>query len=263
MKLILFLLLLSLKSLSQVDTSYLSVCSWNIQNFGKSKSESELLYIAQKVKSFDIVAIQEVSTSEWGAKTIALLDDYLDRTGSSWDYIISDATLGDGSERYAFLYKKHRVKLKSHHLVQELQIEIGREPFLAKFIFHNLEYTFYNLHLVPTAKKPQLEVLKLGEYFNQTNSRIIILGDFNLGSSDKSFYKLKTNFTEIFISEKTSLKMKPSTKGEVLNLPYDNFFVSRIIKSKNAEVILFYKDFKTLEEARKISDHCPIKILIK
>ena len=262
MRLILFLLLLSLKSLSQVDTTYLSVCSWNIQNFGKSKSESELLYIAQKVKSFDIVAIQEVSTSEWGAKTIALLDDYLDRTGSSWDYIISNPTFGDGSERYAFLYKKHRVKLKSHHLVQELQIEIGREPFLGTFIFHNLEYTFYNLHLVPTAKKPQLEVLKLGEYFNQTNSRIIILGDFNLGSQDPSFLKLKTKFTETFTKEKTSLKMKP-VGSEFLNLPYDNFFLSRIVQSKNAEVILFYKDFKTLEEARKISDHCPIKILIK
>jgi len=262
MRLILFLLLLSLKSLSQVDTSYLSVCSWNIQNFGKSKSESELLYISQKIKSFDIVAIQEVSTSEWGAKTIALLDDYLDRTGSSWDYIISEPTLGDGSERYAFLYKKHRVKLKSHHLVQELQIEIGREPFLATFIFHNLKYTFYNLHLVPTAKRPQLEVLTLGDFFQKSNSRTIILGDFNLNSSDKSFSKLKINFTETFTKEKTSLKMK-AINGEVLNLPYDNFFISKMIQSKNPEVILFYKDFKTLEEARQISDHCPIKILIK
>jgi len=51
--------------------------------------------------------------------------------------------------------------------------------------------------------------------------------------------------------------------GEVLNLPYDNFFISKMIQSKNPEVILFYKDFKTLEEARQISDHCPIKILIK
>ena len=261
MRLLLFILLLSIKGLSQ-DTTYLSVCSWNIQNFGKSKSESELLYIAQKVKSFDIVAIQEVSTSDWGAKTIALLDDYLDRTGSSWDYIISDPTFGDGSERYAFLYKKHRVKLKSHHLVQELQIEIAREPFLATFIFHNSEYTFYNLHLVPTAKNPKLEVQKLGEFFQKYNSRIIILGDFNLGSQDPSFLKLKTKFTETFIKEKTSLKMKP-VDGEFLNLPYDNFFLSRIVQSKNAEVILFYKDFKTLEEARKISDHCPIKILIK
>jgi len=262
MRLILFFLLLSLKCVSQVDTSYLSICSWNIQNFGKSKSESELLYISQKVKSFDIVAIQEVSTSEWGAKTIAMLDDLLDRTGSSWDYIISDPTIGNGSERYAYLYKKHRVKLKSHFLVGELSVSIAREPFLATFMFHNLEYTFYNLHLVPTAKRPQLEVLELGEYFKKTNSRVIIMGDFNLSSQDPSFLKLKTNFNQSFTKEKTSLKMKP-VGGEVLNLPYDNFFVSKMIQSKNSEVILFYKDFKTLEEARKISDHCPIKILIK
>lgn len=262
MRLILFLLLLSLKSLSQVDTSYLSVCSWNIQNFGKSKSESELVYISQKIKSFDIVAIQEVSTSEWGAKTIALLDDYLDRTGSSWDYIISEPTSGDGSERYAYIYKKHRLKLQSHYLSQDLQSKISREPYVAIFTFNNVNYTFYNVHLVPTQKKPQLEVLTLGDFFQKSNSRTIILGDFNLNSSDKSFSKLKTNFKETFLNQKTSLKMK-STNGEVLNLPYDNFFVSKMIQSKNSEVILFYKDFMTLEEARKISDHCPIKISIK
>lgn len=261
MRLILLFLLCTFEVFSQ-DTTYLSVCSWNIQNFGKSKSESELFYISQKVKSFDIVAIQEVSTSEWGAKTVALLDDYLDRTGSSWDYIISEPTTGDGSERYAYIYKKHRLKLQSHFLSQELQLKINREPYVAIFSFHNTNYTFYNLHLVPTQKKPQLEAQTLGEFFQNSNSRIVILGDFNLSSLDKSFSKLKINFKETFTNQKTSLKMK-SNNGEVLNLPYDNFFVSKMIKSKNSEVILFYKDFKTLEEARKISDHCPIKISIK
>ena len=86
--------------------------------------------------------------------------------------------------------------------------------------------------------------------------------ELNVSSLDKSFSKLKINFKETFTNQKTSLKMK-SNNGEVLNLPYDNFFVSKMIQSKNSEVILFYKDFRTLEEARKISDHCPIKISIK
>jgi endonuclease/exonuclease/phosphatase family metal-dependent hydrolase len=34
--------------------------SWNIQNFGKSKSEVEINFIANTLKNYDIIAIQEV-----------------------------------------------------------------------------------------------------------------------------------------------------------------------------------------------------------
>jgi deoxyribonuclease-1-like protein len=33
--------------------------SWNIENFGKSKSEAAIIFIANTVKDFDIVALQE------------------------------------------------------------------------------------------------------------------------------------------------------------------------------------------------------------
>ena len=114
LKFTLLFLLTSLLSFSQVDTSKLNIISWNIQNFGRSKSESDsvMKYIASKVKIYDIVVVQEVSTSEFGAQAVAKLDDLLDRTGTSWDYVVSDPTTGAGSERYAYLYKKNRVKLK-------------------------------------------------------------------------------------------------------------------------------------------------------
>ena len=65
MRILLLLLILPNLLLSQIDTSYLNVVSWNIQNFGKSKSDEELSYISTKIKFYDIVAIQEVSTSEF------------------------------------------------------------------------------------------------------------------------------------------------------------------------------------------------------
>ena len=93
--------------------SNLKIVSWNIQNFGRSKmsNDSVMVFISEVVKGYDIVAIQEVSVSEFGSQAVAKLDDLLDRSGTSWDYIISDATSGEGSERYAYLFKKDRVKL--------------------------------------------------------------------------------------------------------------------------------------------------------
>lgn len=57
--------------------------------------------------------------------------------------------------------------------------------------------------------------------------------------------------------------MKPDTKGQVLSQEYDNFFIYNKIKHINCDVIYFFNDFNDLESARKISDHCPIKISIK
>jgi endonuclease/exonuclease/phosphatase family metal-dependent hydrolase len=267
MRFLLLLLLLILPNLllSQIDTSYLNVVSWNIQNFGKSKSDEELSYISTKIKFYDILAIQEVSTSEFGSQAVAKLADNLDRTGSDWDYVISNSTSGDGSERYAYLFKKNRVKLKEKaQLEMSLSEVMNREPFRAIFIFKNIEYYFFNLHLVPTDKHPHIEVGKLQVLTTlYTGKRIIMLGDFNLSQSDNSFNSLKSKgFVASLVNKKTSLKMKP-VSGKVLNMEYDNFFISSQIKFKNSSVIYFFEDFKDLQSARKISDHCPIKISIK
>lgn len=264
LKFTLLFLLSSLIGISQTDTSSLNIVSWNIQNFGKSKSDSTIKYIADKVKSYDVVAIQEVSTSEFGAQAVAKLDDYLDRTGYSWDYVVSDATSGDGSERYAYLYKKSRVKLKQKATLEKsLEKNINREPFKAIFIFKGKEYYLFNVHLVPTDKNPELEAQKL-DTLNKIykNKRIVIMGDFNLSQSSDGFVKLKLVMNATLVGKKTSLKMKEAD-GEVLNMEYDNFFMSKSIKLIKSDVIYFYKDFKTLKEARKVSDHCPIYCKIK
>jgi endonuclease/exonuclease/phosphatase family metal-dependent hydrolase len=266
LKLLIFIIFCTNLIFAQVDTSYLNVISWNIQNLGKSKSNSELFYIAEKVKMYDIVAIQEVSTSEFGSQAIAKIDDYLDRTGYSWDYVISDPTSGTGSERYAFLFKKSRVKLKEKpKLETSLSEEISREPYKAVFVFNKKEYYFFNIHLVPKNKNPQQEVYYLSNIINwYSGKNIIICGDFNLSQKEVCFNSFKSkNIIPCLIGRKTSLKMKPDTKGKVLSQEYDNFFIYNKLKYINCDVIYFFNDFSNLEEARKISDHCPIKISLK
>ena len=266
-KLLILMCLFSVIGYSQViDTAYLNVISWNIQNFGRSKSESDsvMKYICSKVKSHDIVVIQEVSTSEFGAQAVAKLDALLDRTGTSWDYVVSDPTTGPGSERYAYLYKKSKVKLKESGLEKTLQDKLNREPFRAVFIFKKNEYYLFNLHLVPTDKNPAVEaahLASLGETYK--GKRIIFMGDLNLSQASPGFDGVKKWAKPTLIGKKTSLKMKEGEAGEKLNMEYDNFFISSNIILKSSDVINFFSEFKELKTARKVSDHCPIYCIIK
>ncbi len=93
----------------------MSIGSWNLQNFGDKKADSLITLMAHTVKDLDIVAVQEVLTSRGGARAVARLVAALNRTGGEWDYLISDPTSGANvqeQERYAYLWKKNRVKRK-------------------------------------------------------------------------------------------------------------------------------------------------------
>src|SRR5688572_892465 len=88
--LFLLLFVVSLQLSAQVK-----LVSWNIQNFGKSKSDSSISFIANTVRDFDIVAIVEVVAGPGGAQAVARLADELNRKGSKWDYSVSDPTIGN------------------------------------------------------------------------------------------------------------------------------------------------------------------------
>ena len=98
---------------TSVSFSQVSVCSWNIMNLGKSKSDSELNIIANSIKSYDIIAIQEVVAGYGGAKAISRLVSILNGKGSKWEYVISNPTTStnpSSRERYAFIWKPSIVK---------------------------------------------------------------------------------------------------------------------------------------------------------
>ena len=56
------LFLLSSLFLSLIINAQISICSWNIINLGKSKSDCELEFIAKTINNYDIITIQEVVT---------------------------------------------------------------------------------------------------------------------------------------------------------------------------------------------------------
>ena len=68
--------------------SQIKLLSWNVENLGKSKSDTNITFIANTINDYDVVALQEVVAGYGGAQAVAKLADELNRKGSKWDYII-------------------------------------------------------------------------------------------------------------------------------------------------------------------------------
>jgi len=256
---ILLLLLSFTASFSQVK-----LLSWNIENFGKSKSGVEIDFIANTVKNYDVLAIQEVVAGKGGSQAVALLADALNRKGAKWDYSISNPTSGSAhkTERYAYLWKTAKVKkVGEAWLEKKYHLEINREPYFCTFEYQFKQFTVVNFHAITKSQQPETEI----KYFKYLPAayptlNLIFVGDFNCPESHTVFNPLKKmGYSATFIAQKTSLK-KTCVNGDCLASEFDNIFYNSKIQNLDAAVILFYKSFSSLQEAKAISDHIPVWI---
>ena len=208
LKKILLLLFITSQTFSQT-----SLLSWNLENFGKSKSGTEINYIANTIKNYDIIAIQEVVAGDGGGKTVAKLADELNRTGAKWDYVISEPTSSSAykTERYAFIWKTSKVKkIGRAWLEKKYHLEIDREPYYCTFQSGNKQFTVVNFHAITKSKQPETEI----KYFKflpaeYPDLNIIFAGDFNCPQSHTVFNPLKKmGYQSILVNQKTSLKQE-------------------------------------------------------
>src|SRR6476619_7197501 len=122
--------------LSDILFAQIIICSWNLENFGRSKNVSSINFIENAMKDFDLIAIQEVVAGEGGSQAIAKLNDELNRKGFKWNYTISDPTVSSSykTERYAFIWKTAKLALTGKAwLEKKYNVAIDREPYFATF----------------------------------------------------------------------------------------------------------------------------------
>ncbi len=239
--------------------------SWNLENFGKSKSDAALSFIANTLKDYEIIAIQEVVAGNGGAQAVAKLADELNRKGGKWEYIISEPTSSSAykTERYAFLWKSSKIKIVGKPwLEKKYHLEIDREPFYATFENNKKRFTLANFHAITKERQPETEI----KYFKllplqYPDLNLIFLGDFNCPQSHSVFKPLRNmQYESVFFNQKTSLR-KNVHFNDYLASEFDNiWYDKRKIKILNAKVVLFFKSFPSFAEARKISDHIPIEM---
>lgn len=263
MKKTLFLLLFTSTLFSQVK-----LLSWNIENLGKSKSDNAITYIANTVKDYDVVVIQEVVAGNGGAQAVAKLADELNRKGAKWDYSISDPTSSSAykTERYAYIWKTAKVKkIGKAWLEKKYNLEIDREPYYCTFEYNKKQFTIANFHAITKSKQPETEI----KYFKFLPAQyptlnLVFMGDFNCPQSHTVFNPLKKmGYVSAFIKQKTSLK-KQCHGENCLASEFDNiWYKSSKIEIQNSKALLFYTSFDSLDDARAISDHIPITATLK
>lgn len=246
-----------------ITFSQTKLLSWNLENFGKSKSAATITYIANTLRDFDIIAIQEVVAGYGGAQAVARLADELNRKGAKWDYVVSDPTTSTAykTERYAFMWKTGKVKkLGKAWLEKKYRLEIDREPFFCTFECKNKQFTVANFHAITKNKQPETEI----KYFKflpeeYPSLHLIFVGDFNCPQSHTVFNPLKKmGYKSILINQKTSLKKKCEANN-CLASEFDNIYYNASkTKAIHSGFIPFYKNFDSLHKARTISDHIPI-----
>jgi deoxyribonuclease-1-like protein len=243
--------------------SQTKLLSWNLENFGKSKSEETINYIANSLRDYDLIAIQEVVAGYGGAQAVARLADELNRKGAKWDYVISDPTSSSAykTERYAFIWKTSKLKkIGRAWLEKKYHLEIDREPYFCTFQYENKQFTVANFHAITKNKQPETEI----KYFKflpaeYPTLNLIFAGDFNCPQSHTVFNPLKKmGYQSTLVNQKTSLK-KECKNDKCLASEFDNIYYNDCkINSINSGIISFYKNFNSLQEARTISDHIPI-----
>ena len=189
----------------------LLIATWNIRGFGeitrKWKSTSSdspkrdyhsIVCIAEIIRHFDVIAIQEVKANLKG------LRDTLKLLGNDWSLLLTDVCQGDSGngERMAFLFDTRRVQLSG--LACELVVpnewtanikeslfdkQFVRTPYAVSFRAQNQTFILITLHILyGNASSYRIGELKgiakwLSNWASDVNSyhqNLITLGDFNI-----------------------------------------------------------------------------------
>jgi len=197
--------------------------SWNIRefdslSFGK-RSDEAMLYIAEIISRFDLVAIQEVG------RDLAVLDRLRKVLGYQWNYIVTDETMGDkgNEERFAFFFDTKKVRftgLAGEVVIPDSKFQYARTPFLVGFQAGWFKFTICTVHMyygeskavdpirlkeikllaahikermLTYRKGVEEKKLKHSEYEN-----IFLMGDFNIFSvKDETFEALTDQGFEV------------------------------------------------------------------
>ena len=138
---------------SSLDES-LNIATWNIRDFGKTRrSDDAILFIAQLLYQFDLIAITEVRDDLTDFKRV------LARLGPRWKFVMSDwqNDAGGNWERTAILYDERMVNFTG--LAAEAQPDRNkkgdeyysktswwRSPYFASFQAGSFDFVLMVMH---------------------------------------------------------------------------------------------------------------------
>jgi endonuclease/exonuclease/phosphatase family metal-dependent hydrolase len=244
----------------------LRIASFNIQVFGESKIADgpTAAALAQIVRKFDVVAIQEVRAKD--LNFVQRFVQLVNAAGVPYDAVVGPR-LGrtDSKEQYAFIYDTTRVELDrtSVYTVKDPDDLLHREPLVAGFRARGVPpneaftFTLVDVHTDPDEVAEELNVLddvfRAVRDDGRNEDDVIMLGDFNADESHLGQLGAVSYLAYVISGTPTN------THG---TKTYDNILFDRRATAEflgRGGVLDVMREFNiTLEQALKISDHLPI-----
>jgi endonuclease/exonuclease/phosphatase family metal-dependent hydrolase len=242
------------------------IASFNIQVFGQAKLAKPhvMQRLAQIVRKFDVVAIQEVRAKDDNVLPAFL--SLINADGRQYDYVIGPR-LGrtPSKEQYAFVFDKQTIEIDRSQLytVQDPDDLLHREPLVAWFRARGpppeaaFTFTLVNIHTDPD-EVPQ-EVAALASVFRAVRDDgrgeddVIVLGDLN--ASDRQLGPLGqiSGVTVAISGEMTNTRRTSQYDNLVFAGGATREYVGR------GGVFDMLREFNlTTEAALEISDHLPV-----
>ena len=273
---------------------HLLLATWNIRDLGKKgqkqgpRNIEDLLYIAEIISTYDIVAVQEVNDlKDW--------ETIMNILGRDWEFIATDVSEyadGGNGERMTFVYDTRKVRFKNiageivisrtKLITDNIEIEssekfsqgrqFARTPFLVSFQAGWFRFDLCTVHIFYGAESGDKlkrrikeietisnEISKRAEVSLENGKTTILLGDFNIVHPEhKTMQALRRQ--KFIIPKKVN---KPSNIGQ--DKYYDQIairteerglisFIDRTIGNPNGGVL---KLFKTIMSDRDFEEYIP------
>ncbi|MCU0305812.1 MAG: endonuclease/exonuclease/phosphatase family protein [Thermoanaerobaculales bacterium] len=201
---------------SRVD-GHLLLATWNIREFDSDtygwRDDEALIYLAEIISRFDLVAIQEVRRS------VNALERLVRILGDGWEYVVTDLVAyrtGGNHERLAYVYDTRRVKFRG--LAGELSLEpekepdgsyrrfaFARDPYVVGFRSEWFKFCLVTVHILwgDSAGEYPPRVREIEAVADAVRDRArsdyawsnhhILLGDFNIFQTDHATYEALAN----------------------------------------------------------------------
>jgi deoxyribonuclease-1-like protein len=252
------------------DSGTIKIATFNIQVFGRSKlAKPEVMRIlAETIRKFDVVAIQEVRAE---TDVVRPLVDLINSTGRHYDYVIGPR-LGrtNSKEQYAFIFDAQTIEIDrgSVYTVSDPDDMFQRPPLVASFRARSpppneaFTFTLIDIHTEPA--EAESEVNALAQIYRavrnaprglhgETEDDVILLGDLN--ADEKKFGMLKQLPNIVW----TISGIPTNTHG---TKTYDNIIFNRAatveFTGKAGVFDILRQNNLTMEQALDVSDHFPV-----
>ena len=242
------------------------IATFNIQAFGDRKASKPhvMEYLANIVRRFDIVAIQEIRTKS--PDHMPRFVDLINRAGRHYDYIIGER-LGRTSrkEQYAFVFDRQTIEIDRNavYTVYDRDDMLHREPFVAWFRVRgpppseSFTFKLVNIHTDPDEAAEELDAMD-DVYYAVANDQsgeddVILAGDFNVNYRQIGQLAGVADISWVIAGQETNTRKNKS---------YDNIFFSGRATTEfmgRGGVMDFMREFNlSQEKALEISDHMPV-----